>query len=1458
MLSGQLPPGFVWRATQGQTQHGTNPMNPTSNPGESVTLSQRVLLALKETRSKLEEYERAKSEPIAIIGMGCRFPGGADNPELFWDLLCRGVDAIREVPADRWDVDAYYDPDPSTPGKTCIRSAGFLQRVDLFDGQFFGISPREARSLDPQQRLLLEVAWEAFENAGQGRDDLFGNKVGVFIGIGNVDYARLMHDEARSESIDLYSTTGNVFSAAAGRISYTLGLHGPSVSLDTACSSSLVSIHLACQSLRTGESVMTLAGGVNLILSPESMVAMSRVPGGLSPDGRCKTFDAAANGLARGEGCGLIVLKRLSDATRDRDHIIALIRGSAVNQDGRSAGLTVPNGQAQAALIEQALTNSRVSPDQVSYIETHGPGTALGDPIEAGALGTVFGRNSRERRLVVGSVKTNIGHLESAAGVAGLIKTALMVQHGEIPPNLHFSTPNPNIDWERIPIAIPTERVPFPATLQSVIAGVSSFGVSGTNAHAVLEEPPKDAIAENRNMPPKYLLTLSAKNEQALQEIVARYQTYFERQTHAPLLDVCYTASAGRFHFPHRLALAARSVDDLREQLTRASSSTAVSSPPRIGFLFPDFESVALNTDNELYTMCSVFRNTLDRLLPQSQHSYPTWFCFGYALAELWRSWGITPSVVTGRGIGEVLASCVAGIMNLDEALELSVAWGQLKDSDQSSEATLEKILSQVDFQKPRIPIVSLATGQRVGDEIAQVQYWVESFQATRSEVSLPDETVDVLLEAKPASAWEQSLEMLAKLYVAGATIKWDSVYQDLPCRRVPLPTYPFQKQRHWFEKKELRTESERVPTDPLGSLIYEEEWRPQLPSGPSTLPPSSIGTWLILADQTGIGSEAAAQLETSGNTCIIVLPGQSYDDTNEKAIRLDPTSADDFDRLITGVSEQGLPLRGIIHLWGIDANVDGPSSLPELKDTLKNECSSLLHLVQAVFKARMDNPPKICLATRGAVQVDEKEIPNVMQSPLWAMTGVLEHEHPELGCTRIDLDPNAGVAAATQLLSETYLSSDERRVAFRGPQRFVARLVNSRQRNVGDRSAFALRPDATYLITGGLGGLGRLLARWAIEKGAKHIMLLGRSAPSPEVQQQLDELQKHGATITTVSADVSDPTQLQNALSQIDETTPLRGVFHCPVVLDDGIIINQTWQRFETVLRPKVDGAWNLHTLTRDVALDFFVLFSSAASLFGNPGQANYAAGNGFLDSLAHFRRAQGMAGLSINWGIWSNAGGVAERQLAPIINATGVGTITPEEGLRALERLLPYSSPQVAMIRVDWPTFLKRAENWRFIDDFRQASTEKAESTPAFIQTLGNAPGRERRALLLDHIRSHVDNVLCVRTPGGVNVKQGFFEMGMDSLTAVELKNNLQTSLGCKLPSTVAFECPTIEALVDYLTKESLAPLFVSEEEVAAEVGPANGSSNGDEHVTQLSEEEVNRLMDEKLETIETFLQK
>ncbi|HEY7415853.1 MAG TPA: beta-ketoacyl synthase N-terminal-like domain-containing protein, partial [Ktedonobacteraceae bacterium] len=891
-------------------------------------------------------------EAIAIIGLGCRFPG-ADDPTAFWRMLRDGEDGITEVPAQRWDVQALYDHDQAVPGKMNTRWGGFLNQVDQFDPYFFGISPREAERMDPQQRILLEVSWEALENAGVAPPTIAGSQTGVFIGISSTDYAQLQFDDLTS--IDAYSGTGNAHSIAANRLSYLLDLRGPSIAIDTACSSALVAVHQACQSLRSGECDVALAGGVNVLLSPDLTVAFSQARM-MSSEGRCKAFDEAADGYVRSEGCGIVVLKPLSAALRDNDRVLAIVRGSAVNQDGRSNGLTAPNGLAQEAVIRRALHNAGVTPAQVSYVETHGSSTPLGDPIEVGSLKSVLMRQrTSDQPCVLGAVKSNIGHLEAAAGIAGLIKTVLSLYHGEIPPNLHFHKLNPHISLTGTTFVLPTTRIPWPQR-ERRLAGVSAFGFGGTNAHVVLEAAPRHDEHVSEVERPLHLLTLSARSAPALQQLARRYENLLSQEADIALADICFTANSGRTHFLHRLAVSANSTAQLRERLAAFVADRRIPDAvvgqvqerylPGVAFMFTGQGSQYVGMARQLYETQPTFREALKRcdqilrsyleqpllsvlypedkastLLDETVYTQPALFALEYALAELWRSWGIEPDVVMGHSVGEYVAACLAGIFSLEDGLKLIAARARLMQAlpergamrvvfaepervavelesfreavsiaavngprntviSGKSEAVqalaqrfeqaglnthpmtvshafhsplmepmLEefgRIAGQVHFAPARVPLIRNLDGQALPiGETLDADYWRGQIRAavqfsssmhTAAELGvdifielgphgvlssmgkrcLPDANVAWLPSLRKDRAdWQVLLQSVAALYAGGVPVNWMGFDKDYTRRKVTLPTYPFERERYWFElskpQQAARTAAQRL-----------------------------------------------------------------------------------------------------------------------------------------------------------------------------------------------------------------------------------------------------------------------------------------------------------------------------------------------------------------------------------------------------------------------------------------------------------------------------------------------------------------------------------------------------------------------------------------------------------------------------------------------------------------------
>jgi acyl transferase domain-containing protein/NADPH:quinone reductase-like Zn-dependent oxidoreductase/SAM-dependent methyltransferase/acyl carrier protein/short-subunit dehydrogenase len=675
--------------------------------------------------------ETNSNEGIAIIGMGCRFPGGVNDAESFWKVLTEGRDVISEVPATRWNVERFYDAESGVVGKSIAKRGGFIEGIEQFDPQFFGISPREAPYIDPQQRLLLETAWEAIEDAGLVLNLEKGTDIGVFVGISHNDYQGIQHTSTDRSGISAHSPTGCAHSIAANRISYCLNLHGPSLAMDTACSSALTAVHVACEHLLSGRCKTAMAGGVTVMINPDGFIGFSQA-GMLSPDGKCQAFDANANGFVRGEGAGMVLLKRLEDAIADGDPIQGVIIGTAINQDGHTNGISLPSGEAQARLVCDACDNAQIDPWDIGYVEAHGTGTAVGDPIEAHALAEALCTDrTADNPLIIGSAKTNLGHLETAAGIAGLIKAALVLKHGQIPASLHFNTPNPNIDFDALKLRVPTKLEPFQGTPGKRMAGVNSFGFGGANAHTILREPPPPpqrallTAAMDRTWP----LVLSARSEAALSACAYRLSTWLEDHSHmngsSPLLpDMTYMLGARRNHHSHRLTLNARTMAEAVQELHAFSSGqpgpklrTAFTPrrehAARVVFVMSGQGPQWWGMGRELMQHEPVFRQTIeacdaamkswarfslleelarseeDSQMQRTEISQAAIFAMQMGLAELWKSWGVQPAAVIGHSVGEVAAACVAGILTLEEGAKVIVHRGRFMDECDTHDGTM-------------------------------------------------------------------------------------------------------------------------------------------------------------------------------------------------------------------------------------------------------------------------------------------------------------------------------------------------------------------------------------------------------------------------------------------------------------------------------------------------------------------------------------------------------------------------------------------------------------------------------------------------------------------------------------------------------------------------------------------------------------------------------------------------
>lgn len=1419
-------------------------------PSTEASTAARIRDALQLARSRLEAAERVFIEPIAVVGMGCRFPGGADSPAALWERLCDGRDLTRELPADRWDVDALYSQDPTEKGKIYARRGGFLDSVDQFDAAFFHMSPREAESLDPQHRLVLEVAWEALQHARIAPATLASSLTGIFVGTGQNDYARRRLTAGVLEQIDVYDGTGNLPCFAAGRLGFCLGVQGPNLVVDAACASSLVALHLACQSLRLGECRAALAGGVHLVLSPEYTVFLSRA-GVLAADGVTRTFDAAASGMVRGEGCGMVVLKRLADAQADGDNILALIRGSAVNHGGASGGLTVPSEQAQRDLIQAALTRSRVSPDDVGYLEAHGTGTALGDPIEVAAISSVFGAK-RKTPLLIGSIKTNMGHLEYAAGIAGIIKTILMLGHGEIAPHLHFGNPNPAIPWNELALQVPTARQPWPDGYRKRIAGVSSFGMSGTNAHVILEQPPEPSALSNAGpissifQRERYFIAASSQRMiptvapadspffGARLRLPYSQETRFEQRLH--IESYSYLAD----HMLHQQVVVAAASHVA--MLIAAAQTTLASKPvvlEDIFFLAP------------LLLMPGKARVVQILVEPQKEARVPLkllsraedgddWLLHVTAHVGLSASAPPAPIDVghaqhrfTDRQDGTSLYQTLrAGGFAMGTAFRWNRWYGR---RDHEVLCCIER---PAGLQDP--PGCSLHPG--LLDTCFQLQNLFQEIPAADALIDVPFHIARLRYFPGPDSS--------SRLYC------WTQKEADHDSatslrlfdeRGVSLTTVTGLRFRKARASTLLRTSAEPNP------LVYSLAWRPHpLVAAAQSAP----GSYLIFMDREGVGEALGARLQRAGHAVVRVDAGSTYSIEGPGEAVVNPQEPADFVRLL-GEATARRPVHGVLFLWGL-ARVPDQTGAIEMAGHETDLTFAALNLSKALVSAATGTRPRLIIATRVGWAAPPCTVP--AGASLWGLGRVLTLEHPEQGACLIDVGDGAPHELCERLYSEMLTPDGETQVAYAASTRRVARMVPGLERSAAGAdhagaAAAPINPESSYLLTGGLGALGLGLAHWLVQQGARHLILNGRKPPTDQALQVLAELRSKGATVTIKPGDIGDPTFVHTLLAEVTtQGPPLRGIFHLAGVLRDLTLLNQTRSTIASVMRAKVAGAFNLHQLTRATQLDHFVCFSSIAAVLGSRGQGNYAAANACLDALMHHRRASGLPGLCVHWGAWEGAGMAAlldepkRRRLA----AQGLLSMSFPSGFDALDSLLTHNPVSALAQLLDWTLFPEAFFHGErpplFAEIGRSPSAAPTpgpiSAAPAELAAIRHAAPDQKPELLSTLVRNRVAAILRVASPEKLKPRVRLFDAGLDSMTALELHRDLEKCLSTALPQTLIFDYPTISALSSYLAEKVLGQTPAS---VPAPPGAALPAELGPELNALLGS--INELSDEDL---------
>ncbi|HEU5473873.1 MAG TPA: SDR family NAD(P)-dependent oxidoreductase [Actinophytocola sp.] len=1363
----------------------------------------RVTGELHRTRLRLRDVEARGSEPIAIVAAACRYPGGIGSPEDLWRLVSAGENVLSGLPVDRgWDVDNLFDPDPAALGKSYVRHGAFMPEAAQFDAEFFGISPREALAMDPQQRLLLEVAWEAVERAGIDPTSLRGSQTGVYVGVLGQGYGTGLTEGAGE--VEGLIGTGTAGSVASGRISYVLGLEGPAATIDTACSSSLVALHWACQALRAGECDLALAGGATVIATPAVFVEFSRQRG-LAPDGRCKAFADSADGFGWSEGAGMLVVERLSDAHRLGHRVLAVVRGSAMNQDGASNGLTAPNGPSQQRVIRAALASAGLATQDIDAVEAHGTGTTLGDPIEAQAILATYGRNRpADRPLWLGSVKSNIGHAQAAAGVAGVIKMVQALRHGVLPRTLHVDRPTSRVDWAAGAVELLTDQRDWPEADRPRRAGVSSFGISGTNAHVILEQaPPVEApgAEDGAGLPASVPWVISGRSERALRAQAARLREQVAARPELRPADVGFSLATTRAAHEYRAMITAvdragclAALDAVAAGQPAPNLITGVGfGPPSVAVVFPGGEipeSERLHRIPAFAQAHAAVRAQFDELgcWPGPAERFAT----GVAVFRLLEAFGVNPDFVTGDGFGEIVAAHVAGVWSLADACAVLAA-------DDPGAA-----LRTVSYRDPVLSIVADATGRLVGTEQARTpEYWLDRLTGTDRSTGLDWLTAEGIVTVTPADlAGAQPAEALAGLWVRGVPVSWGTYFQGSGAVRVELPTYAFQHKPYWLAGSGGFAPScavglppaERTNESDVDGWRYRETWVPV--TTPSRAPVT--GAWLL-----AIPERQADHPWVSG--AVRSLTGRGVE--VRQLVVADADRAV-LARAIGAILAGGPGPGGVLSLLALDEAAHPEH--PELPFGL----AATTALVQALGDAGV--PAPLWCATRGAVSVGPGDgVGSPAQTAVWGFGRVVGLEHPQRWGGLVDL-PDAVPADGDAGLSDVLGGMAEDQVAIRAAGVFGRRLVHA----CDDPHTARWAPRGTVLITGGTGGIGAQVARWLAGAGAEHLVLTSRSGPGAAgVAELTAQLAESGVRVSVFACDAADRDAVTALVGQLRAGgEQIRAVLHAAGALQVGPLAELSMAELAAVLAAKAGGAAHLSELFEAEELDAFVLFSSISATWGSGTQAGYAAANAYLDGLAHQRRARGLPATSVAWGLWGEIGMAATDETSAALRDLGLLPMAPPAGVAALRRALDRDDTCVTVADVAWDRFTPRFTAFRpspllsALPEVRVLAPATSDDGNAGAATvlaarLAELSAAEQEQLLLDLVRDRTAAVLGHDSTEGIEPGRAFKDLGFFSLTAVELRNRLATATGLDLAPTLIFDHPTPLILAEYLWAELMA---------------------------------------------------